>query len=777
MSESAALIYWVEIEGLPYAYGTVQKTSAWFSGRAATDQFEGINAWLEALPSLPEQRLDHIEGVVSGGSMTVSIRDYDGTLTGLTAIARTTNLLRLGADVDYNDATFTVVGDTSGWASSGTAYVDFETVTYSAGVLATVVRGKYRSRAVAHDGGVLTTSTPSNAAARVSVGTAVTQYPRRLEGRRVWLYTAANTGSASAGTCLWSGVIEEVGYTGDSLRILNLTCSQSFGELRQGVCADLGTFGMEPWESGPVEFFIASRSMAPRDPNDFSPDLVTFRDSETYRFAARPTRRETVTGTPGTKRRTFLADGWQVMRLGSAFSTELASSIDVTIATSRYDYGYVTDKPFAGGAPGSTIKEVVLITDGGAQPFTAGNHPLQVLLQFLLSDQGGGVHVTTWDTLPAGFGLAMDPDRVDIDGIESLIAVTPNLKVFRVIDAPIENFGEWARTHLLKPFGFYLRPSLGNTIGIGRMTPPTPDIRANAVTIDVNSGGVQRGGIGAWGRDTEDVIGTVRVRAGEQPTPEGFKSVTEGTVQITDADGRLVVLEYPKARTVEIDIGGMSGYATAEENYRRVLDYVSQVGARFSAPVATITLTVALTHYQRNVGDFVALTHARIPSQFSATRGVSAELWEVIGRRVNLSESTVTLTLRQSNVALLETRYLAPAMLIGDISGSPTFLIDTTYFVASGQDATAAFAEGDAVRVYSSDLTRSTLRTIANIATPDVELDDGTGVSIGDVIVHADYSDWEVAASTAASALAFRAASGATLTDHVAATHNPHEFA
>jgi hypothetical protein len=33
---------WVEIEGLPYAYGTHARESSWFSSRAAGDRFEGI---------------------------------------------------------------------------------------------------------------------------------------------------------------------------------------------------------------------------------------------------------------------------------------------------------------------------------------------------------------------------------------------------------------------------------------------------------------------------------------------------------------------------------------------------------------------------------------------------------------------------------------------------------------------------------------------------------------------------------------------------------------
>ena len=76
-----ALALWLEIEGLPYAYGTVSKDSSWFSGRAAASRFEGIRSWFAKgqLPTLPPQELDHLEGAVGGGALTLQIVDVDGS--------------------------------------------------------------------------------------------------------------------------------------------------------------------------------------------------------------------------------------------------------------------------------------------------------------------------------------------------------------------------------------------------------------------------------------------------------------------------------------------------------------------------------------------------------------------------------------------------------------------------------------------------------------------------------------------------------------------------
>lgn len=781
------VVVWVEIEGLPYAYGNASKDSTWFTPRADTAQeFLGIRPWFtrDTMPSLPPQNLDHIEGTVSGGSLRLSIDDIDGSLTALTAASRTDDLLRLWQDVDYDDDPLHVIGDNSGWPSSGTAYVRYETITYGSktastatvpGTIATLTRGRYRSRAVSHDGGVLTSSSVDNSTDRASVGAAVTPYPLRLEGRRVWLYVGYSPTTIADCTCLWSGVIEEVGFEDDALQTMTLSCSQAFGELQEGVCADLGSFGAPMREGDQVEWFVAGRTQALA--NDF-------RDFEKYSFRGRPWRTVTATDTSD-KRRTFLVDGWQVLRLRSNFTSVPFSQVDASAATSRYDYSNVTENPVSGGTVNSIAKEVVLITDGGQEPFTATrgsaatNHPLLVLLQFLMSGQGnttGGVY----DTLPPGFGLAMDPERVDVDGIAALIDETPDLRVYRVIDQPIEDFGEWARTVLLKPFGFYLRASLGNRLGVGRMAPPGPDNRANAVTIDINAGGIHRAGLGNWRRDVNDVVSTIRVLSGEQPTKDGFRSINTGTLQLTSPDGRLIRLDYPKARTIEVDFGGMSGYGAVEENAGKIFSYAVQIAARFSAPPALVDVTVGLGHALREVGEFVALTHVRIPSQFSATRGVAAQLWEIVGRRVDIGRAEVVLTLRQTNVAQLETRYLAPAMLI-DTKDSPTeFGIAQAYYVASGQNATDAFAAGDYVRVYDpNDLSdRLTVRRIVGITGAVVELDDGTDVNGGDIIIHADYAEWDIGVSDPATkSVAFRASGAETLTDSAANTDVPHELA
>lgn len=768
-----ALALWLEIEGLPYAYGTVSKDSSWFSGRAAASRFEGVRSWFakDSLPSLPPQTLDHLEGAVGGGALSVQIVDVDGSLTELTASARTDGRCVFQTAVTTppqgltasTTGAQTVSGDTSTWPASGAAFIGYETITYSSkttGGVTIASRGAYRSRATSHAGGVEDPGVASNGSSRIDVGDLLTPYPTKLEGRRVWLMAGHSPASDTDCTEVWSGVIEEVSFGGADLRTLSLSCSQSFGELNAPAFGDLGTFGVPAREgAASPSWIIASRTQTGQPGSFLAPEI--------YEFGAVPYQRIDVIddATAAAKRRFLLADtgrGVDVLRLGGNFNT-VGTSINVYRADS---IDYVTPGPLVnnGGSSGSFIQECVYIHPS-YPPFTAGDHPLQVLLQLLLSDFGNGVNHATYDTLPSQWGIGLKPDRIDIAGIEDMIASTPDLRVRTVIAKPIEKLGEWARTHLLKPFGFFLRPSLGNLLSVGRLQSPNPDEITAAVAIsrdDVVA-------LGGWSSDVLSVIGTVVWKFGKRYDPGEREIVPAPGIGWTETNhiqdnGRIVAIDYPKAGSVTIDASSLP-YSTGRSP-EGMNDYCGRVAARFAQPVATLDLTVTFKHIVREVGDFVSLTHDVIPSRLSATRGVSSQVWEVVGKTADFKRMTVGLTLRQTAITDLDTRYLAPAMLVVSVAGDDV-TVSSGGYVDSTIKSTAAFAVGDKVRGYDPEnlFNRTTVREIMALSpSPTVAtLDDATGITADMVLIHADYADWDVSTSTAAASLAFRANVSATL--------------
>jgi len=762
---------WVEIEGLPYAYGTHARESSWFSSRAAGDRFEGIRSWLakDSLPTLPPQELDHAEGSVSGGAMVARIDDVDGSLSELTALARTDGRCVFAEELSATaGGSPFVAGDTATWPASGVAYIGYETIAYSSKTANSVTisaRGRYRSRARVHDGGNIDSTTASNGSTRIAVGALLTPWPQKLEGRRVWLMAGHSPASDADCTEVWSGVIEEAGFDGPSLRTLVLSCSQAFGELKQPAFSDLGTFGTDvSLEGGAPVWVIASRTQLD--------GARSFTDPETYRFGLRP-QNLPVTPAGDTKRVHVLTDsGRSLIRLGAAFDTD--ANLSAYLSQAGFAF---TGAEFAaldnGGLIDSPVHEAVLI-DGAEGPFSGViAHPLGVLLQLMLSDQGDGGNSASFDNLPPGFGLGIDSDRVDVAGILAVIEETRDLKVRFVVDRPVEDFGEWARTYLLKPFGFFLRPSMGNKIGVGRMRPPGPVDRSGAAVIDTSD--VIQGGLGGWTSDIQTIVGHVVWRSGYVPEDGEIKTGVRSETLRLVRDARTVALDWPKARTIEVDGSAIPAGLQSEAKAA----YLEQIAARFTQPVGLLDVAVDLRHAVREVGEFVSLTHPRVPSRYSATRGVSSQLWEVVSKQIDLARAVVNLRLRQTAVAELDTRYLAPAMLVDGAPVGSDVTIDQTAFVASGQDATDAFAVGDYVRAYdpSNLFTRSAPLEITGISGAVVTLNDATPVSDGAVLIHADYSDWDVNASSVGAQVAFRGTVNSVLIDDGTNTDDPHDHA
>ena len=335
-----------------------------------------------------------------------------------------------------------------------------------------------------------------------------------------------------------------------------------------------------------------------------------------------------------------------------------------------------------------------------------------------------------YDTLPRGFGLGLASDRVDVAGIERLIARTADLRVSIVVDEPIDNFGEWAAAHLLLPFGFFLRASLGNLLSVGSMEAPTPDQRSGAVTIapgDVLA-------IGDWSSDVQSVVGTVVWRDDQQAGPDGEYALRgELRAVLSDEAGRLVPLEWPKARTVEV---ASPGTRTAEVAAR----FWQQVAARFSTPPATVTVSVDFRHVMREVGEFVSLTLPLLPSRFSAARGVSGQLWEVVGKRVDLARMQVDLTLRQSATNALRTRFLSPAMRVASVAVN-AITVEASDFSPATQDDVNAFAVGDLIVSYPDPkdwYARGAVMEITDITGYVVTVNAADSVGTGAVLLMAD---------------------------------------
>lgn len=725
-------IVWFEIEGIPWAYGTHAKDSSWFASRDPGEQFEGIRAWLSAdhLPDLPEQVLDVDGGTITGGALELHINDVDGAFAETVGAESVVSWLRVtgphlgSGDIDEAETDIDFSGDPSLWTNGQTFYVDGETcsvATVNATWLQTVTRGLYRSLATGHE------ATTGNDAIRPSAGAIMSTTPRRFEGRRVWVYAGHAASAETDCVCVWTGRIEELAFVNGGREAV-LSCSQAYGELNQRVFSDLGTFGVDESESDKPHLWLI-------DHYEVASSFQWQRlDTETVVFGAEPAWNVT-TQKPG--RRSFVADGWQALKIADDFST--VGSHDVTLLHSGSTWKYLKRQEDVnqGGWDHSYIRECAAVVDNSPN-FTAGNHPLDVFLSIALSTPGN-VTSSDFDVLPDGWGLGMTEASFDMAGFRALRRATAYMRVNFLIVEPIENFGEWAHETLLKPFGFYLKPKIGNEIGVGRLTTHLESDSSSATAL--TSADIVDATSVEWRRDVSEIVGRIVWQDDYQPTPDGWKLVGPPITINLSTYGIPILSQWPKARTIEIKSQGTRAAAEFPLGERLPGELAQAYAIRYGGPSATVKVTCTFKHILRELGELVTLTLATVP--VGGVRGYPGT-YEVVGKRVSFQKATVELTLRQvPTSAYVGGRGYAPAAVVKTL-GTPLAMEANIYTPTElGLDADlSAFAAGDLVRVYAPKLTgRTSVREILSISGNDLTLDDHTGISVGDVVVHADAAD------------------------------------
>ena len=162
------LLRWVEIEGLPYAYGSAPGNlgSSFFSGRAAAQQFDGIKAFLKSPAPIEDVELDVLEAFPKhAAELQTVIVDVDGTVCAL--VNTDPGPARLSADYAAGATSIVYVGSDPGFgAGPGIAYIGNETIRYgshNAGTktLSSVTCGCFRSVARAWGAAFRSRSSPT----------------------------------------------------------------------------------------------------------------------------------------------------------------------------------------------------------------------------------------------------------------------------------------------------------------------------------------------------------------------------------------------------------------------------------------------------------------------------------------------------------------------------------------------------------------------------------------------------------------------------------------
>lgn len=817
-TQAAGFLY-MEIEGLPYAFGTREvkdaDAAAWFD--VPGQSFLGIKPWLRAgadadlLPRISAQRVDFINSRVSIGALRIGVVDMDGSLAAWTGGWRRDDFLRMAAPTDLQTSDTDASTTTTIKLRAG----DGAKVAVGSRIMTTTFAVR---RVVAVDGDEITISPALEVAPGLESAIRVDRLAARVEADS---FIAEGDVGEGGTVAAWSG--ETMAFAGMETMTFPAPAVGSFPPIATFSSVVRGAYRSRLGEHlgalAPTDGLQSTRALITKYPMQMRGRRVWLKwgldatkDSETITVFA---------GTIDTLAWTDLgrtlvlecedAQSWLRQPLftdltdrippGSIASNatshvanrsslwvrnpdvELPSEIGVVafdravVALGPRENGWRPVMQVAGtlewveDVPVSAA--IVSAFDGlpvdGVIPYS---HPLEIALAILTST-GAGTN-GAYDVLPAEWGLSVPESDVNVTQILDLVAENTAPRCRVVVTEPVREAREWLIETLLKPFGYYLTVGVERPITIASLRAPTPDEAQDATPIGINDVVIEGGRILIEGPTMENTAVLGAIAVSYHPT------LVDGKVEFA-GEARVGVIGAGDAgawqSAPDVEIKAWLGVdATGLALDADVITHFENLGAnmlaRFSAPPSILRVTCQMGLVGIAPGKLVSVTLPHLPNASRAARGMTGELFEVWSREVDLARGVVVLELAQTNIVVARTRYLAPACTVAGVDGTYATTLTITveqndYTPGGGVNDVDAFEVGDAVRLYSEDLAaRSEVTTIAAKTPTSVQL--AAAVQIGGTIdptagCHLMLADYGEVSAAAKQKWAFRASSNGLL--------------
>jgi hypothetical protein len=730
----ASALYWVEIEGLPYAYGTREQPAAFWTALPLAQRLEGIRPYLPKVPEPVDARLDPLEGIASPGECRLQIVDADGLLTQAANVGREDadpDALYLTADVAAGAATLNVGGNLAAWPATGTGYIGRTTFSYTgkgAGTLTGVTPGRYRSPDVLH-----------------TAGEPVTQYPVHLKTRRAWLYLALATSGAwsvadrvtryageiddyqlEAGLSTWSLVVRtpEKGFADATL----------FRDLRSGTLRS----SLPGPESVGASATSASTEPGYQATDEADPGVIRDDAGAVVLELAR-----TDQGGAGA----LAADEWLYLRVEDEILVGQWDGPNARLKTIRRG---LFGTAVAQHAAGTDWREGVSIvaTDAAGLPeaahskFTAGDRPEELVLQLLCAAGIYGV-------LPSGWNAGREPAGVDVASFEAIrdeVHLSDHLVGW--VDEPV-SFKDLVVEHILKPWGLYLVHGADDLVRLGylRQGPPTSTV----ATIDASV-----------------VKGQPRWRSGADQTIGEYRFACDlDALGGLDGDPATIMVDvlvdtqrlYSKQRTRTIEHRTIfahyeGGIADPVSSYRRALRTFDSRRAFFAAqygrPPPVLQVTTLFSLFPVQPGEWVTVNVTQIPSMTGAARSYSGPGF-VRSKKPTDREWVVELEVLLLGATLDRYATVGPAGVVASKAAGAVTLEMNVFGASTPTVDAAAFAVGD-VCVFVSPACDQVTATVTVTGVAGNVLSMAAvpaAVAAGWLIVWADYDQISTGQKTA----------------------------
>jgi hypothetical protein len=721
---------WIEIEGIPYAFGLRARDASWYAAREVELRRDGILAALIDIPAGVEQELRPYDAESSIGQLTASLLDEStGTVRSMYAnAARTDGWGRLGQDLGTPAVASATPGtvDVTMTAPAGTVvgsylYVGRETMKVAAlpgGGVVTVYRGMFRPPA-----------TLEARAYQHTAGDVVTLYPRFVRTRRVFFYSAPTGATDADKVARWAGTVQGAklrkGLAGVDLTIeslegeLRAQCfsGQIRGKLAVGLYAPDGSF--ERSEAEPVPFADRLR---------LEPSSISGRAWVDGQRVAVRVGDELISGRLSLSNTEIVLD---------------ASSID--------DARGMWGSPASEHHAGDDVSEVILVIGKAASRsveerisrFSQGDNPLSVVLQVLLSVNGDGAN-GAYDVLPAGWGLGLDQSRVDVAGIEATRdRWLPFAREIRMLEEPFaarDFVASVLKAHLCYPVTL-----LDDRLTFRFLGPPMPDAQPRAVSGTVVLSPP------TWADVEETVIGRAIVRCDQDPVEGTWRQTYKAEFQGPGVEaqefyaGQFDAPEFEWLGQWSGNDAGASKFGArlctdAETTALRFFDLLRDRRAR---PFPTIELETSYDQIDLHPGDLLAVSLDHVPDVETGGSSLIGAYCEVRRKTIDDRTGVVTLTLVQVPYGQ-QYRYIAPSgILSAGGTGNALALAAHEFTNSTGSaDDASCFPVGSVVDVRSPDLvtSRGTRTVTGNTGGALTVNGAALTVTLGDVVVLAAYN-------------------------------------
>lgn len=726
---------WVEIEGLPYGFGLTARASSWFAARHYEFRRDGILGLLLDLPAGVEQEVEPFEAHSSIGQLTASvIDDPNGVVRAMYAnIARTDGWGRLGQDLAAPAASSATpaTADVTMTAPAGTQvgdllYVGRETMRVAAlpgGGVVTVYRGVFRP-----------TAPIERQAYTHTTGDIVTRYPRFLATRRAYFYAAPLGGTDADKVARWAGTVRGVkmrrGLAAVDITIesvesdLRVKCfeGQVRGKLVVGVRGADGTYEAEDGEPAPLTNRLRL------EPSSLSGRAWVDGERIVFRLGD-----EIITGR---------------LQANATYPNEIHFDDPATYPEDARGLFATAALPHAIGDEVVEVLPVIGKNANGSveervSRFSQGDNPLDVALQFLLSDTGDGSN-GTFDVLPDGWGRKIDASRVDAAGIRALRdRWLPVAREVRIISEPFvmkELLADILRAHLCYPVTL-----LDDVLTFRFLGPPMPDATLRAVTAaDII-------GTPEWSGEIERVVGRSVLRCDYDPIEEEYRQTFKGEFQGPGTEAQ----EFYAGlfETVELEARGQwsgndpgaakFGARLTTDAETTALRHFDLVRDRRARPFPKIGLECHYDALDITPGDLLAVTVDGLPDVMTGAVGLSAAVCEARRRAVDDRGGRVGLTIVQTAHGR-QHRLVAPSAIVATGATASSLALTAHVFTDSaGAEDGASFPVGAKVSVWSADLgtLRASGRVVTGYAAGALSFTGGNvTATAGDVVLLDDYS-------------------------------------